>query len=111
MESTWIPKCKHVFMHHRKFLPRDHQYRKKKKVFNGEVEDRVARRPLTGYEVYEQVKGVETLYGIKVLSGYSSNMKRFVTLNGDLKLGSMKNHDCHVMMQVFLPIALRGILP
>ena len=24
LESTWIPKCKHVFMHHRKFLPRDH---------------------------------------------------------------------------------------
>ena len=239
MESTWIPKCKHVFMHHRKFLPRDHQYRKKKKLFNGEVEDRVARRPLTGYEVYEQVKGVETvfgktgqvqggedrlwkkesifwklpywrdlqvrhcldvmhieknvcdailgtlmnipgktkdvravrdwfeckglrpelwahvkvskkrnradevggskkkmsndkvylppacytlskaekrtfcecLYGIKVPSGYSSNMKRFVSLNGELKLGSMKSHDCHVMMQVFLPIAIRGILP
>ena len=32
-------------------------------MFNGEVEDRVARRPLTGYEVYEQVKGVETVFG------------------------------------------------
>ena len=38
-------------------------------------------------------------------------MKRFVSLNGELKLGSMKSHDCHVMMQVFLPIAIRGILP
>ncbi|XP_057249588.1 uncharacterized protein LOC130590939 isoform X2 [Beta vulgaris subsp. vulgaris] len=38
-------------------------------------------------------------------------MKRFVTLNGELKLSSMKSHDCHVMMQVFLPIAIRGILP
>ena len=26
----------------------------------------------------------ESLYGIKVLSGYSSNIKRFVTLNGEL---------------------------
>ncbi|XP_056698036.1 uncharacterized protein [Spinacia oleracea] len=53
----------------------------------------------------------ECFYGIKVPSGYSSNMKRFVTLNGELKLSSMKSHDCHVMMQVFLPIAIRGILP
>ena len=51
------------------------------------------------------------LYGIKVPSGYSSNMKRFVTLNGELKLTSMKSHDCHIMMQVFLPIAIHGILP
>uniref|UniRef100_A0A803MZA0 DUF4218 domain-containing protein n=1 Tax=Chenopodium quinoa TaxID=63459 RepID=A0A803MZA0_CHEQI len=51
------------------------------------------------------------LYGIKVPSGYASNMKRFVSLNGELKLTSMKSHDCHVLMQVFLPIAIRGILP
>ncbi|XP_057246882.1 uncharacterized protein LOC125499535 [Beta vulgaris subsp. vulgaris] len=53
----------------------------------------------------------ESLYGIKVPTGYSSNMKRFVTLNGELKLSSMKSHDCHVMIQVFLLIAIRGILP
>ena len=40
----------------------------------------------------------EFLYGIKVSSGYLSNIKRFVTLNGELKLGSMKSHDCDVMM-------------
>ena len=39
--------------------------------------------------------------------GYSSNMKIFVTVNSELKLGSMKSHDFHVMMQVFLPIAIR----
>ena len=32
-------------------------------MFNEEVEDRVARRPLTGYEVYKQVKRVETIFG------------------------------------------------
>ena len=47
MKSVWILKCKHVFMHHRKFFPLDHQYRKKKKTFNGEVEDHVARQTLT----------------------------------------------------------------
>ena len=32
-------------------------------MFNGEVEDRVACRALTGYKVYEQVKGIETVLG------------------------------------------------
>ncbi|XP_010693722.1 uncharacterized protein LOC104906639 [Beta vulgaris subsp. vulgaris] len=53
----------------------------------------------------------ESLYGIKVPSGYPSNMKRFVTLDGELKLSSMDSQDCHEMMQIFLPIAIRGILP
>ncbi|XP_056687991.1 uncharacterized protein [Spinacia oleracea] len=38
-------------------------------------------------------------------------MKRFVSLNGELKLTNMKSHDCHIMMQTFLPIEIRGIIP
>ncbi|XP_048502949.1 uncharacterized protein LOC104896462 [Beta vulgaris subsp. vulgaris] len=221
MESTFIPNCKHDYIPHRKFLRPDHPFCKKNKAFYGSVEDGVARRPLIGKEVYEQLKGVETIFGktmkekkglwkkesifwtlpywkdlkvrhfldvmhieknvcdailamlmnipnktndnkasrlyleekgvrpelwpqdkkgtkrkkseketnieedkkgkeseenrnlekVKVPSGYSSNMKRFVSLNGELKLGFVKSHDCHVMMQVFLPIAIYGILP
>ncbi|XP_021714663.1 uncharacterized protein LOC110682635 [Chenopodium quinoa] len=59
----------------------------------------------------EKRKFCACLYNIKVPSGFSSNMKRFVSLNGEMKLTSMKSHDCHMMMQVFLPIAIRGILP
>ena len=29
----------------------------------------------------------------------------------DLKLVGMKSHDCHVLMQQLLPVAIRGILP
>ena len=32
-------------------------------MFNVGVQERVARRPLTGYEVYEKFKGVETIFG------------------------------------------------
>ena len=53
----------------------------------------------------------ESFYGIKVPSGYLSNVKRFVTLKSDLNLRSMISHDYHVMIQEFLPIAIRGILP
>ncbi|XP_021847401.1 uncharacterized protein [Spinacia oleracea] len=46
----------------------------------------------------------------KVPKGYSSNIRKLVCMT-ELKLHAMKSHDCHVMMQVFLPIAIRGILP
>ena len=69
--------------------------------------------PPASYTLFKAEKQAvyEFLYGIKVLFGYSSNMKRYATLNGELKFRSMKSHDCHVLMQVFLPIPIHGILP
>ena len=42
--------------------------------------------------------------------GYSSNVKRLVSVK-DFKLVGLKSHDCHVLMQQLLPLAIRGILP
>ena len=47
---------------------------------------------------------------MKVPQGYSSNIKSLVSVN-DLKLVGLKSHDCHVLMQQLLPVAVRGILP
>ncbi|XP_057247115.1 uncharacterized protein LOC125494440 [Beta vulgaris subsp. vulgaris] len=63
MKSTHLKGCKHVYMRTRRLLSRDHPYRFKKKAFDGTVEEEVARRPLTGTEVYNQVKGIETVFG------------------------------------------------
>jgi hypothetical protein len=52
----------------------------------------------------------ECLHGVKVPSGYSSNIKNLVSME-DLKLTGMKSHDCHVLMTQLLPVAIRGILP
>ena len=52
----------------------------------------------------------ECLHGVKVPQGYSSNIKRLVSMK-DLKLIGLKSHDCHVLMQQLLPVAIRGILP
>jgi Domain of unknown function (DUF4218)/Transposase family tnp2/Domain of unknown function (DUF4216) len=49
------------------------------------------------------------LYDIKVPQGYSSNLRKCVSMN-DLKLVGMKSHDYHVLMQQLLPIAIRGIM-
>ncbi|XP_058769046.1 uncharacterized protein LOC131642899 [Vicia villosa] len=53
-----------------------------------------------------------TLYleSIKVPHDYSSNVKRLVSVK-DIKLVGLKSHDCHVLMQQLLPVAIRGIFP
>src|SRR5947207_11898798 len=48
------------------------------------------------------------LRGVRVPTGYSSNIKNLVSMK-DLKLVGMKSHDCHVMMTQMLPIAIRCI--
>ena len=47
---------------------------------------------------------------VKVPEGYSSDIRRLVSMK-DLKLKSLKTHDCHVIMEHFLPIGIRSILP
>jgi hypothetical protein len=50
------------------------------------------------------------LRGVKVLTGFSANVKRLVSMK-DLSITRLKAHDCHVMLTVFLPIAIRAIKP
>ncbi|XP_074352503.1 uncharacterized protein LOC141691636 [Apium graveolens] len=168
---------KNVYMGHRTFLPPTHHYRRRKKSFDGTIETRVARLPLTGEKVRhcldfmhieknvcesivgtllnipgktkdgikarldiqemgvrvelapqqsgkraylppacytlsrkEKISFCQCLSSVKVPSGYSSNPKNIVSMK-DLKSVGMKLHDCHVIMQHLLPVAIRGILP
>jgi hypothetical protein len=43
------------------------------------------------------------LKGIKVPTGFSSNVKRLVSMK-DLSVKNFKAHDCHVMLTLFVPI-------
>jgi len=213
-----------VYTGHRKFLPRYHPYRRRKKAFNGQFENGVlSGEPLTGSQVYEKVKHIEVSFGksigkngsrassdktpwkkcsiffelpywkdlyvrhsldvmhieknicdsllgtllnipgktkdglnsrldmiemgirpelaplekgnrtylppamhtlskeeklvfcrslhdTKVPTGFSSNIRSLISLQ-DLKLGGLKSHDCHVLMQHMIPIAIRSTLP
>ncbi len=47
---------------------------------------------------------------IKMPDGYASNLGRTVNLS-DGTFYNFKSHDCHVLMQRLLPIALRGYMP
>jgi len=57
----------------------------------------------------EKISFCECLQGVKVPQGYSSNIKSLVSME-DLKLMGLKSHDCLVLMQDLLSVAIRGIL-
>ena len=50
------------------------------------------------------------LKGLKVPTGFSSNIKSLVSMK-DLTLTSFNACDCHIMRMVFLPIMIRPIGP
>jgi hypothetical protein len=50
------------------------------------------------------------LRGVKILTRFSANVKKLVSMK-DLSVTHYKAHDCHVMLTVFLPIAIRAIKP
>nr|GEZ43422.1 hypothetical protein [Tanacetum cinerariifolium] len=68
--------------------------------------------PKACYEMTREEKDtfLETLKSIKPPDEYSSNISCCVQLK-ERKLMGMKIYDCHMLMQEYLPIALRGTLP
>ena len=53
----------------------------------------------------EKISFCPCLRRVKVPQGYSSNIKSFVQLK-ELKLLGLKSHDCHVLMQQLLVVAI-----
>ncbi|XP_021749396.1 uncharacterized protein LOC110715131 [Chenopodium quinoa] len=58
----------------------------------------------------EKAELCASLAGVKVPEGFSSNISSLVSMQ-NLKLVGFKSHDCHVLMQYLLPVAIRSILP
>jgi hypothetical protein len=53
---------------------------------------------------------LKLMKGIKVPTGFSSNIKSLVNMK-DHTMTGLNSHDCHVMLTVFLPIVIRAIRP
>ena len=47
----------------RRYLPYDHPFRRQKKAFNGKQELDCAPMPMSGEEIYEEVKSIENTWG------------------------------------------------
>ncbi|XP_074323280.1 uncharacterized protein LOC141660216 [Apium graveolens] len=77
-----------------------------------EVEGKKPYLPPVAHTLSRNEKKIllQTLHSVKVPEGYSSNIKNLVDLN-ELKLKGLKFHDCHVIMENLLPIALLPTLP
>jgi len=60
--------------------------------------------------INEKISFCQCLCQVKVPQGYSSNIKSLVQLR-DLKLVRLKSHNCHVLMQQLLVVAIWDILP
>ena len=53
---------------------------------------------------------LKTLKNIIVPDGYSSNISRCIDVK-QRKLGGLKSHDSHILMEQLLPLAMRNKLP
>ena len=49
----------------------------------------------------------ESLKGIRVPNCFTSNIRKLVSMK-DLSLSGYNYHDCHVLLTLFLPIAIRA---
>ncbi|KAM3359779.1 hypothetical protein P3S68_019490 [Capsicum galapagoense] len=57
----------------------------------------------------KKVGFLKTLKNISVLDGYSSNISRRIDLD-QKRIFGLKSHDCHILMQHLLLIAIRNVL-
>ncbi|GJW46635.1 putative transposase-associated domain-containing protein [Tanacetum coccineum] len=82
----------------------------KPELFAMQDEDKTTLPP-AGYTLTNAEKDIfcEMLHNIKVPEGYCSNFSSLVNLK-DRKLIGLKSHDYHMLMQEFLPIAIRSIM-
>jgi hypothetical protein len=53
---------------------------------------------------------LEWIRELHLPDGYSTNLSRCVDMR-ELKMAGMKSHDCHVLIERILPIALKELLP
>ncbi|KAL6210819.1 hypothetical protein ACLB2K_016051 [Fragaria x ananassa] len=67
--------------------------------------------PLGSWNLLLEEKKIvcRSFFGMKVSSRFSSNVRNLVSME-DLRLVGHKSHDCHTIMQILLPIALRSVL-
>ncbi|KAL6209103.1 hypothetical protein ACLB2K_020046 [Fragaria x ananassa] len=67
--------------------------------------------PLASWNLFVDERKIvcNSFFHMKGPSRFSSNIWNLVSVN-DLKLGNLKSHDCHVIMQLLLPVAIRLVL-
>jgi hypothetical protein len=68
--------------------------------------------PAASYNMSKEEKQIfcKVLHDLKVYDGFSSNISRCINVPQG-KISGLKSHDCHILIQQLLPLALRFLLP
>ncbi|XP_026419562.1 uncharacterized protein LOC113315507 [Papaver somniferum] len=84
---------KNVYVGYRRFLPYDHPFRKKKKAF-GKTRVGDCSKPMTGEEIYEEVKSIKNSWGkkgkhtqvedVQATPGKGGKMKRIRKISNEI---------------------------
>ncbi|XP_026398281.1 uncharacterized protein LOC113294073 [Papaver somniferum] len=83
-----------------------------KSELHPKTDDKGTILPATCYTLTTEEKDIflETLSELRVPEGYCSDFSTLVNLK-ERKLIGLKSHDYHMLMQQFLPVAVRSIMP
>ncbi|XP_022155369.1 uncharacterized protein LOC111022513 [Momordica charantia] len=104
--SIYLPKGrKMAYLGHRKFLPRNHPYRKQKKAFNGKPELGFAPEPLSGVEILAKANGLQYSFGKK---GKKEGKKE--KNDGDLSYSYWKNKSIFFELEYWKHLHVRHCL-
>ncbi|XP_043714726.1 uncharacterized protein LOC122663086 [Telopea speciosissima] len=76
--SRWLKYGrKHYYLGHRRFLPQGHRFRRDKKSFDGYEEHELQPKPLSGYDILEELEGVQfPLFGKDIIDKHGKKKKR-----------------------------------
>jgi hypothetical protein len=58
----------------------------------------------------QKVAFCDFIRSVKFPDGYASNLATHITADG-CNIQGLKAHDCHILLQRILPVAIRGIMP
>ncbi|XP_019253815.1 PREDICTED: uncharacterized protein LOC109232499 [Nicotiana attenuata] len=104
---------KQCFMGHRHYLPLSHKWRNDKDSFDGTKEKRLPPKMQSGIEILNQVQdleGIQLTNDPKKKKKISHENRKDNWNKKNHKISGLKSHDCHVLLQHILPLALRGML-
>jgi hypothetical protein len=68
--------------------------------------------PTASYSLTDEERKAfcQCLCGMRVPTGFSSNISKLVSIK-DVSMSGDNSHDCHILIMVFLVIAIRAIKP
>ncbi|WVZ13620.1 hypothetical protein V8G54_011186 [Vigna mungo] len=102
---------KWCFMGHRRFLSRNHRFRLNRVRFDGSTEERNPPLKLSGSDIFRQVENINVTFGRGIHLDDRIFGQMIMEDTTFKPLSGLKIHNCHIIMEQLLPLAIRNLLP